>query len=246
MSYNEWTIQTVPARYSLGTVRLHDISHSFFDLFNIAHLHGYSFLVAGGMSDDGIRLALVGVFLVVAYALLFHGQLGWDRLLWKAGPGTSNRKNNHFWDIRTIMCFSVSLYSQPMCHAEIRLDCVALFSCLSITGFTHTISVSLGKALISNSILTSINHLLPVRVSTAETERTSLSVNHLPLAFLDIVLITYSIMSTPPAQHSAAKPSSGAASTPDKWPSWYGQNSQCFCQRQLELTIPVVSTSKKL
>lgn len=125
--------------------------------------------MAGWLSDAGIRLALVGVFLV-AYALLFHGQLGWDRLLWKAGPGTSNMKNNHSWGIRTIMYFSVPLHSRSVCHAEVKLDCVALFGCLSIIGLTHTNVVSLGKALVLNTILTSVNHLLSVRVSTLETE----------------------------------------------------------------------------
>lgn len=36
---------------------------------------------------------------------LFMEPMEWDRLLWDAGLGRSNRKNNHFWDIRTIACF---------------------------------------------------------------------------------------------------------------------------------------------
>jgi hypothetical protein len=79
--------------------------------------------------------------------------MGWDRLLWEAGTGTSNKKNNHFWDIRTTKCFSVSL-SRSMCHCEVLLDRVALFRYLSVVGLTHSGAVSLGIALTPIYILT--------------------------------------------------------------------------------------------
>jgi hypothetical protein len=98
MSHNEWSIQTVPARHTLGTVSPSITFLSSLDLFNIAQLHRYFF--AGRLSDSGIFLVLVGVLLeVIRLCISFYGQLEWDRLLWEAGPERSNRKNNHFWYI---------------------------------------------------------------------------------------------------------------------------------------------------
>jgi hypothetical protein len=76
MSHNEWSIQTVPARHTLGTASPSITFLSSLDLFNIAHLHRY-FLLDGclilGLSGAGRRFA--------------GGYLSMHVFLWTIGMG---------------------------------------------------------------------------------------------------------------------------------------------------------------
>lgn len=185
--------------------------------------------------------------------------MGWDRLLWEAGSGTSNRKNNHFWDVRTITCLSSS-FNLRLRAAEVFFESYPTFALLPFAGLAHSATVTCRMLLLCRHFNIDSHHALSfyllVRISIHQLKTQRIFTcalalfGLLPLLFVafaavNIVLITLFIMSVASAQQSAAKPSSGAVSTSDKWPSWYGHSSQCFRQRQLELTTSVVSTSKK-
>jgi hypothetical protein len=99
-------------------------------------------IVAGWLSDPGIRLVLMGVLLVgvllevICLCIFAYGESEWDRLLWDAGLGRSNSKNNHFWNIRTITHINFSFLRRTV-HLMKVVDSITVDSITSVLTFTY-------------------------------------------------------------------------------------------------------------